>query len=108
MRVQFQSEGGLAFFPGLQRPISIDVDALPASDADRLRQLVRAANFFALPAHIGTPPPGAADMRTYTLTIEDGGQHHTVRIAEPITDATLQELVEALQAQARALRRPAP
>ena len=78
MRVQFQSEGGLAVFPGLQKLISIDVDALPASDANRLRQLVRAASFFDLPAHIGTPPRGAADMREYTLTIEDGGRRHTV------------------------------
>jgi len=108
MRVQFQSEGGLAFFPGLQKPISIDIDALPASDSDRLRQLVRAARFFDLPAHIGTPPRGAADMRAYTITIEDGGRRHTVRVAEPITDATLQELVDALRAQARTLRRPAP
>jgi emfourin len=108
MRVQFQSEGGVAFFPGLQKPVSIDVDALPASDADRLRQLVRAANFFDLPAHIGAPPRGAADMRTYTLTIEDGGQRHTVRVAEPITDDALQELVNALQTQVRTLRRPTP
>ena len=108
MRVQFQSEGGLAVFPGLQKLISIDVDALPASDANRLRQLVRAASFFDLPAHIGTPPRGAADMREYTLTIEDGGRRHTVRVAEPITDATLQELVDALQTQARTLRGPTP
>jgi hypothetical protein len=108
MRVQFQSEGGVAFFPGLQKPISIDVDALSASDADRLRQLVRAANFFDLPAHIGTAPRGAADMRTYTLTIEDGGQRHTVRVTEPITDDTLQALVGALQRQVRTLRRPTP
>jgi hypothetical protein len=108
MRVQFQSAGGLAFFPGLHQPISLDVDALPASDADRLRQLVRAARFFDLPARLGTPPGGAADMREYTITIEDGGRRHTVRVAEPMTDATLQELVDALQAQARTLRRAAP
>ena len=107
MRVQFQSDGGLAVFPGLQTPSSIDVDALPASDADRLRQLFRATSFFDLPAQIGALPRGAADMRTYTISIEDGGRRHTVRVAEPITDATLQELVEALQAQARALRRSA-
>jgi hypothetical protein len=108
MRMQFQSEGGLAFFPGLHQPISIDVDALPASDANRLRQLVRAARFFDLPAHMGTPSRGAADMRAYTITIEDGGRRHTVRVAEPITDAPLQELVDAIQAQARTLRSPTP
>jgi hypothetical protein len=108
MRVQFQSDGGLAFLPGLQKPISIDVDALPASDANRLRQLVRAASFFDLPAHMGTPPRGAADMRAYTITIEDGGRRHTVRVAEPITDATLQEFVDVLQAQARTLRSSTP
>ena len=108
MRVQFQSEGGIAFVPNLQKPISIDVDALSASDANRLRQLVRATHFFDLPAHIGTPPRGAADMRTYTLTIEDGGQRHTVQVAEPMTDALLQELVDTLQMHARTMRSPAP
>jgi Emfourin len=107
MRVEFKSDGGLAVFPGLQTPISIDVDALPASDANRLHQLLRATSFFDLPAHIGTPPRGAADMRTYTISIEDGGRRHTVRVAEPITDETLQELINALQAQARVLRRSA-
>ena len=107
MRVQFQSDGGLAVFPGLQTPSNIDVNALPASDANRLRQLFRATSFFDLPAQIGTLPRGAADMRTYTISIEDGGQRHTVHVAEPITDATLQELVDALQAQARVLRRAA-
>jgi hypothetical protein len=108
MHVQFQSDGGFAVFPRLQTPISINVDALPASDANRLRQLVRATSFFDLPAHVGTPPRGAADMRAYTITIEDGGRRHTVRVAEPIPDATLQELVDILQAQARALRSSAP
>src|SRR5215468_8488860 len=53
MRVQFQSDGGLAVFPGLQTPISIDIEVLPASDANRLHQLVGATRFFDLPAHIG-------------------------------------------------------
>jgi hypothetical protein len=107
MRVQFQSDGGLAVFPGLQTPINIDVDALPASDANRLHELFRATSFFDLPTRIGTPTRGAADMRTYTISIEDGGRRHTVQVAEPITDATLQDLVDALQAQARVLRRAA-
>jgi hypothetical protein len=108
MRIQLQSEGGLAFFPGVHHPISLEVDALPASDAHRLRHLVRAARFFELPAHLGTPPRGAADMRVYTITIEEGGRRHTVRVAEPITDAPVQELVDALQAQVRTRRRPTP
>src|SRR5438093_12303211 len=98
MRVQFQTDGGLAVFPRLQKPISIDVDALPEADANRLRQLISAVGFFHLPGHIGTPPRGAADMRQYTITIEDGRRRHTVRVTEPVTDATLQELLDALQA----------
>jgi hypothetical protein len=108
MRVQFQTEGGIAYIPGLQKPITIDVDALPEADASRLRQLVSAVSFFDLPTRIGSPPRGAADMRQYTITIEDGGRRHTMRVAEPVSDPSLQELIDTLRTQARRQRSSAP
>jgi hypothetical protein len=108
MRVQFQTQGGIAYIPGLQKPITIDVDALPEADASRLRQLVSAVRFFDLPTRIGSSPRGAADMRQYTITIEDGGRHHTVRVAEPVTDPALQEILDTLRAQGRRQRSSAP
>jgi hypothetical protein len=101
MRVQFKTEGGLAYFPGRSTPLTIDSDALSAEDARALRQLVESVDFFALPASLGTQSRGAADMRQYTITVEDAGRHHTVRVTEPVSHPDLQKLLTYLQTQRR-------
>ena len=97
MRIQFKLEGGIAYFPGLSKPITIDSDQLPAQEADELKRLVNATRFFDLPAVIGSPAPGAADYRQYTITIEDHGKQHTVRLTDPIEDSNLQALLNYLK-----------
>lgn len=93
MRIQYAVSGGLAYFPRLATPRTLDTDALSRETADDLKGAVAASNFFALPAQVGMAPPGAADLQTHTLTIEDHGQTHTVRILESVPDPALQELV---------------
>ncbi len=107
MRVIFQSEGGIAHFPGLSRPVTIDGDQLPAPAAAELRQLIDAARLFEQPATIGSAARGAADYRQYTITVEADGRRHTVRLVEPVEDPALQRLVRFLQEQAKAQRRSA-
>ncbi len=97
MRIQFKMEGGIAYFPGLSKPIMIDSDELPKQEADELKRLVNAAHFFDLPAVIGSPPRGAADYRQYTITIEDDRKQHTVRLTDPIEDPNLQALLTYLK-----------
>ena len=97
MRVQFKVEGGLAYFPGLSKPHVLDSDDLPAAQADRLRQLVDAADFFQQPAAARTLPKGAADYQQYTITVEDGRRRRTIRLTDPIRDADLAALVEYLR-----------
>jgi hypothetical protein len=107
MRVIFQSEGGVAHFPGLSRPVTIEGDQLPEPAAAELRQLIEAARLFDRPAQAGSAARGAADYRQYTITVEADGGRHTVRLAEPIEDPALQRLVRFLQEQAKAQRRSA-
>jgi hypothetical protein len=97
MRVQLKMEGGLAYFPGLSKPITIDTDALPAEEVDKLKQLLNAAHFFDLPSVINTAAPGAADYHQYTLTVDDDSKHHTVRLTDPIGDSNLQALLTYLK-----------
>jgi len=99
MRVQFKAEGGVAFFPGLSKPKTIDSDDLSPAEAAKLKRLVTAARFYDLPAD---PPQraGAADYRQYTITIEDG-RRHTVRLADPVEDPDLQALLDFLSEKAR-------
>ena len=101
MRIRFESEGGFGYFPGLQRPLELDTDRLPSQQASRLEQLVRDADFLDRRNDSGAPQPGAADYRTYTITIQDGTRARTLKVAEPIHDRTLRALVEYLTAQQR-------
>jgi Emfourin len=107
MRIQFKTEGGLAAFPGLSTPLTIERSALSAAEAQTLQRLVEDARFFALPAQVGASPRGAADMRHYTITVEENGRNHTVRVVEPVTNPDLQRLLDYLQAQAKLQRQAA-
>jgi hypothetical protein len=95
MRIAFSVDGGIASFPGLRRPVTLDCDALPPQQAARLRALVERARFFSAP-----PPDRASpspDARTYTLEIDDGKQCRTLRIAEPVADDDLRALIAELR-----------
>jgi hypothetical protein len=105
MRIEFQTEGGIAHFPGLSRPVVIESEALTEAEASELTRLVEAARFFEQPTVVGAPRSGAADYRQYTITVEEGGRQHTIRLADPVEDPTLQPLLRFLQTKARALRR---
>ena len=104
MKVEFTTSGGVAYFPGLSQPVTIDGAALPEAEVRTLARLVEAARFFDRPAETGSPPSGAADMQEYAITVEDGGRRHSLRVTDPIEDSALQELVAFLQAKAKELR----
>jgi hypothetical protein len=67
LRIQFSTEGGIAYFPGLSQPVTIDSEALSQQQGAELKRLVEAAHFFDLPANVGRPAPGAADYRQYNV-----------------------------------------
>jgi emfourin len=100
--INFESGGGFAHFPGLSRPVRIDTGKLAPEQADRLEGLVQRANFFEQPSEVGTPPPGAADLRSYTITVQDGDRTHTVQTSDALTDPALRDLVEHLRTHQRA------
>ena len=106
MRATIMTEGGLACFPGLARPVTIDTGELGPADAARLEALVEAARFFEQPAQTGQARArGAADLQQHEVTIELEGRCHTATIAEPIADPALRDLVRFLQQQAQAALR---
>lgn len=103
MRIQFRTEGGLAYLPGLSRPVTIDTDELPAEEADELERLIETAGFFELP-DASVPPRGAADYQQYTISVAAPGRSHTARLADPIEDPSVRELVNNLRAKANEAR----
>jgi hypothetical protein len=96
MRVQFQVSGGIGYFPGLAAARTIDADTLSDDDRRALKQIVEEARFFDLPAH-DPAPRGAADYRTYQITIDDGGRKHSAVFSDPLTPA-VKALVDRLRA----------
>jgi hypothetical protein len=103
VRVQFKSEGGFAYLPGLSQPVTIDTDEFSPEEAGKLEHLVETAGFFGLPA-TSEPPRGGADLRSYTISISSSGRSHTVRIVEPVENPQLQALVDYLAEKARESR----
>ena len=104
MRVIFQTEGGVAHFPGLSRPVTIETEALPEQEAAELRELMDAARLLDRPAQVGKAGRGAADYRQYTITVEAANRTYTVRLSDPVEDPDLQRLLRFLQDQAKAQR----
>lgn len=92
MRISFERTGG---FAGISRTTTVDTATLPPEEANQLRQLVEAADFFHLPATI-TPPTPQPDRFQYQLTVEENGQQHTVRVSEQAAPDALRRLLEWL------------
>ena len=101
MRIVFTTEGGLAFFPGLLKPTVIDSHDLTAAEAARLERLLDSAHFFELPEDSRALRRGAADYRQYTITVDNGARHHTVRLADPVESPDLQALLDFFRTHAQ-------
>jgi hypothetical protein len=102
VRIALSIEGGLASFPGLRKPVTIDFDRLPADRAARLRELVARARFFS--ASPPAPSAAARDARSYVIEIDDGTQCRTLTLTEPIADPPLRDLVAEIRDCARGVR----
>ncbi len=99
MRLTFERDGGLGFFPNLARPLTIDTAQLAPDEAARWQELVAAASLWE------RAPPGPAraggDRRTYRLRVEEGTRSRDLELHDPLP-AEVRPLVRALEAQAKA------
>ncbi|MEH2463461.1 protealysin inhibitor emfourin [Nostoc sp.] len=93
MRISFERTGG---FAGITKKTTVDTDTLPPNEANTLKSLVEAADFFRLPEQITSPNP-QSDRFQYKLTVEDNGKQHTVTVSEAALPGTLRPLIEWLQ-----------
>jgi hypothetical protein len=101
MRIQIQRDGGFGYFPGLAMPVTVDTATLPPDEAELLERLVRQADIARLGASVAAPPVGAADIRSYTVTVDDGVLSESVTVTEPVADAALQSLIDRVLATER-------
>lgn len=101
MRIQLEVSGGFAYFPGLNQPVIIDSNTSPKAQVEKVNHLLEEVHFFELPPSLHTAPPGAADYRQYTITVDDGIRHHVVQATDPIKNPGLQALINFLLEQNR-------
>lgn len=94
MCIRFKVEGGVAYFPGLSRPMTLEVEELPPEEAHHVRELVETARFFQQPSRV---PRWGADLQKYVITVQEGGREHTVVLSDPISDPELCALVDYLR-----------
>ena len=104
MRIEFKMEGGIAYFPGLSKPVSIDTEQLPEDARTELENLVKEAQFFELPGSRAPRGKKGADYYRYRITIEAGGQRHTLNLADPVESPDLQKLVSILRKRSKEIR----
>ena len=99
MKFSVATEGGVAFFPGLARPLVVDSDKLDAGQARSLTELLDKASFWSLP--VAAPDTGKArDLPLTTITVAEGYRSHTVRRHDPLP-RELADLVTAVRSAAR-------
>jgi hypothetical protein len=105
-------EGGIAYFPGLSKRVSVDADQLPEDARAELETLVKETNFFELPDRPVRPRKKGADYYQYLITIEAGGRRNTLHLVDPIENPGLQRLVGLLRKRAKEIlsagRKPGP
>lgn len=101
MTIHFRMSGGFAPIPALSRTFLFDTGQLTEADAEVIESMIERSHFFAQPP-ITKPSKGAADFRTYTITVEDGQHSHTVQLVDPVTEPNLQRLVSQMGQMARA------
>jgi hypothetical protein len=93
----FEMDGGFAYLPALNRPVTTDTTMIDPQVAKQLEFFVRESRFFDQPTRVDTVTKGSADYLTYTITVQDGSRVHTVQMTDPITDANLERLVALLR-----------
>ncbi len=97
MKLSLSIEGGLAHFPGLARPSTLDPALLPPDEREQLERLVVAADLDTAQERVAPPSTRGADRRLYVISVEDGESTTSLRIPEPIQDPALRALVDYLR-----------
>jgi len=98
IRAELRRSGG---FTG--RPVHVQVDSaqLPPAEAARLVQLVSTIDFAQLGGARRPALPAGADLMTYDLTVERGGQRWHGTVSDPSIPGELRPLLQFLTIHGR-------
>jgi hypothetical protein len=89
--IYFQRSGGVI---GNAIQFEINLNELPADEAQHLTRLVMEADFFNIPENLTAP--ATTDEFQYTITVDAGQSHHTVHVTDTTMPKDLLPLVKEL------------
>ena len=104
MKVEFAREGGIAYFPGLNKPVMFDTNSLSQEDALEFQRLLDDANFFDLPFQSEAPQSRGADYFQYTIHVDNGYQDHTIQLTDPVQDPDQKALLNFITTKVREIK----
>jgi hypothetical protein len=90
--INFKRTGGIM---GRETEVDIDLNRLPASESQRVHQLVTESKFFEIPL-FNSPVSTSPDEFEYTITIVAGNSIHTVRASDTAMPRSLRPLIDEL------------
>ncbi len=99
IRITFERSGG---FMGRTTSLTLDLDDLPADQAETLRRLLDESNFLTLPEDSAARP--MPDEFHYAVTVEMDTMKHTVRASDTSAPESLRPLLRELTQLARPRR----
>lgn len=96
-QINFKRTGGVM---GREIETNIDLNELPAGEAQQLMQMITETNFFNIPQNLieSTVP----DEHEYIITVEAGNTHHTIQTSDSTAPESLRPLLEKLSQFAKA------
>jgi hypothetical protein len=95
-RIHFHRAGGVL---GREIDAEIDLNEIPADEAQQLMQLIAGANFFKIPQNMIAQ--AMDDEYEYTVTVEAGNTSHTIHTCDSNAPQSLRPLLEKLSLLAR-------
>jgi hypothetical protein len=95
-QIIYERSGG---FMGRKVTIHLNLDELPARQSRTLLRLLREADFFNLPEDLISQ--SLPDAFTYTITVEEETQSHTIHLSDTTATETLRPLLDDLSELAR-------
>lgn len=91
MKISFDRSGGAI---GKDMHLDLDLNTMPADEAQNLLRLVNETGFFDIPGDLDTQV--LPDEFQYEITVHSGRASHTVRTSDSTMPKSLQPLVKEL------------
>jgi hypothetical protein len=95
-KINFKRTGGVL---GHEIDTDIDLNQIPAAQAQEIMRLISETNFFNIPQNLIAQ--SAPDEYEYTVTVEAGNTNHTIHTSDGSAPESLRPLLEILSTLAK-------